>query len=61
MVKIIQIYYNDNYDIYQPIKEEIITDKVCIYTLEHFKWNFLTYFSRLRFFILMYSLIIAIR
>ena len=30
VVKIIQIYYNDNYDIYQPIKEEIITDKVCI-------------------------------
>ena len=30
MVKIIQIYYNDNYDVYQPIKEEIITDKVCI-------------------------------
>ena len=29
-VKIIQLYYNDNYDIYQPIKNEIITDKVCI-------------------------------
>ena len=28
VVKIIQIYYNDNYDVYQPIKEEIITDKV---------------------------------
>jgi len=28
IVKIIQVYYNDNYDIYQPIKEEIITDKV---------------------------------
>lgn len=30
IVKIIQIYYNDNYDVYQPIKEEIITDKVAI-------------------------------
>ena len=30
IVKIIQIYYNDNYDIYQAIKEEIITDKVSI-------------------------------
>ena len=30
VVKIIQIYYNDNYDVYQPIKEEIITDKVAI-------------------------------
>jgi hypothetical protein len=30
IVKIIQLYYNDNYEIYQPIKEEIITDKVCI-------------------------------
>ena len=29
-VKIIQLFYNDNYDIYQPIKNEIITDKVCI-------------------------------
>ena len=30
LLKIIQLYYNDNYDIYQPIKNEIITDKVCI-------------------------------
>jgi hypothetical protein len=30
IVKIVQIYYSDNYDTYQPIKEEIITDKVCI-------------------------------
>ena len=30
LVKIIQLYYNDNYDIYNEIKEEIITDKVCI-------------------------------
>jgi hypothetical protein len=30
MVKIIQLYYNDNYDKYQSLKEEIITDKVCI-------------------------------
>ena len=30
IVKIIQVYYNDNYDIYQPIKNETITDKVCI-------------------------------
>jgi len=30
MVKIIQIFYNDNYEVYQAIKEEIITDKVCI-------------------------------
>jgi hypothetical protein len=30
IVKIIQIYYNDNYDTFQSIKEEIITDKVCI-------------------------------
>ena len=30
VVKIIQIFYNDSYDTYQPIKEEIITDKVCI-------------------------------
>jgi hypothetical protein len=27
-VKIIQLYYDDNYDIYQEIKEENITDKV---------------------------------
>jgi hypothetical protein len=30
LVKIIQIYYDDDYDIYMDIKEEIITDKVCI-------------------------------
>jgi len=30
IVKIIQVYYNDVYDIYQPIKEEIITDKVAV-------------------------------
>ena len=30
IVKIIQIFYNDNYEEYQSIKEEIITDKVCI-------------------------------
>ena len=30
IVKIIQICYNDNYEKYQYIKEEIITDKVCI-------------------------------
>ena len=30
VVKIIQLFYNDNYEIYQSIKEEIITDKVCI-------------------------------
>jgi hypothetical protein len=30
MVKVIQLFYNDNYDIYQNIKEDIITDLVCI-------------------------------
>ena len=30
IVKIIQLFYNDNYIEYQPIKEENITDKVCI-------------------------------
>lgn len=30
IVKVIQIFYNDNYKIYQQVKEEIITDKVCI-------------------------------
>ena len=30
MVKIIQLYYNDEYEEYMPKKEEIITDKVCI-------------------------------
>jgi hypothetical protein len=30
MVKIVQIFYNDNYETYQPIKKENITDKVCI-------------------------------
>jgi len=30
VVKIIQIYYNDNYEKYEAIKEEIITDLVCI-------------------------------
>jgi hypothetical protein len=30
LVKIIQICYNDNYDVYQWIKEEIITEIVCV-------------------------------
>jgi len=30
IVKIIQLYYNDNYSKYQEVKEEDITDKVCI-------------------------------
>jgi len=30
LVKIVQLFYNDNYDKYQYVKEEIITDKVCI-------------------------------
>lgn len=30
VVKVVQIYYSDGYDEYQPIKEEIITDKVCV-------------------------------
>ena len=30
IVKIIQIYYNDNYENYQPIKEENITNLVCV-------------------------------
>ena len=30
VVKIIQIYYNDNYDKYKSVKEEEITDLVCI-------------------------------
>ena len=30
LVKIIQIYYDDDYETYMDIKEEIITDKVCI-------------------------------
>ena len=30
VVKIIQKYYNDNYEKYEAIKEEIITDLVCI-------------------------------
>ncbi len=30
IVKIIQLYYNDNYDVYQPMKDENITDKVCV-------------------------------
>ena len=29
-VKLIQIYYDDGYKIYKDIKEEIITDIVCI-------------------------------
>ena len=29
-VKIIQLYYDDDYEVYQEIKEENITDKVCI-------------------------------
>jgi hypothetical protein len=28
LVKVIQLYYSDTYDIYQETKEEIITDKV---------------------------------
>ena len=30
IVKIIQVFYNDNYELYQNLKEDIITDKVCI-------------------------------
>jgi hypothetical protein len=30
LVKIIQLYYNDDYETYQPIKEENITTQVCI-------------------------------
>jgi len=30
VVKQIQLYYNDDYDVYQPTKEENITDKVCV-------------------------------
>ena len=30
IVKIIQVFYNDNYEIYQNLKEDIITDKVCV-------------------------------
>ena len=30
IVKTIQIYYNDNYEIYRPMKDENITDKGCI-------------------------------
>jgi hypothetical protein len=30
IVKTIQLYYNDNYNTYQPFKEENITDLVCI-------------------------------
>jgi hypothetical protein len=30
LVKLIQIYYDDDYKIYKDIKEEIITDIVCI-------------------------------
>jgi hypothetical protein len=30
LVKIIQIYYDDDYETYMDIKEEIITDIVCI-------------------------------
>jgi len=30
IVKQIQLYYNDDYDVYQSIKEENITDKVCV-------------------------------
>jgi hypothetical protein len=30
IVKVIQIYYNDNYLIYQSVKEEDITDLVCV-------------------------------
>jgi len=30
IVKIIQVFYNDNYEVYQHVKEDIITDKVSI-------------------------------
>ena len=30
IVKTIQLYYNDDYENYQPFKEENITDLVCI-------------------------------
>ncbi len=30
IVKIIQIFYNDNYETYQPIKYDVITDQVCV-------------------------------
>jgi hypothetical protein len=30
VVKVIQIYYNDNYEVYMPIKEEDITKLVCL-------------------------------
>ena len=30
MVKTVQLFYDDNYDVYQEIKEENITDLVCV-------------------------------
>ncbi len=30
VVKVIQLYFSDNYETYQPVKDEIITDIVCI-------------------------------
>jgi len=30
VVRVIQVCYNDNYENYQYIKDEVITDKVCI-------------------------------
>ena len=30
IVKTVQLYYNDNYKIYKNIKEEDITDLVCV-------------------------------
>jgi hypothetical protein len=30
IVKIIQLYYNDNYEEYKNVKEENITDLVCV-------------------------------
>lgn len=29
-VKLIQLYYDDTYDVYQPVKEEFITNLVCV-------------------------------
>ena len=29
-VKLIQLYYNDNYEVYEKKKVEDITDKVCV-------------------------------
>lgn len=30
LVKLIQLYYDDTYDVYQPVKEEFITNLVCV-------------------------------